>query len=83
MWVVLVPQEAKIGTESREYTAREHSQRSTTDFEVISEIHWAKFWILVIYIFGDKIWFSDTNFRSHPPGPPNMEVPPPPPEISM
>ena len=34
-----------------------------TDFRVISEIQRAKCGILLVYIFGGKIWGNDTNFR--------------------
>ena len=49
-------------------------------FGVISEIQKAKFGVFVTYIFGGKIWGSDTNFRGKfwgqaPPRPPYMEVP--------
>ena len=47
---------------------------------VISEIQRAKFGVFVIYIFGGKIWGSDTNFIGkfwdQAPRPPSMEVPP-------
>ena len=53
------------------------------DFRIISEIQRAKFGILLVYMFGGKIWGSgsDTNFRGKfcgkpPPQPPDMEVPP-------
>ena len=51
-------------------------------FGVISEVQRAKFEVFVTYIFGGKIWGSDTNSRGKfwgqgsPPRPPNMEVPP-------
>ena len=55
----------KIGTESREYTALncEFTEIYQANFGVISEIQRVKFGILVTYIFGGKIWGSDTNFR--------------------
>ena len=34
-------------------------------FGVISEIQRAKFGVFVTYIFGGKIWGSDTNFRGN------------------
>ena len=51
-------------------------------FGVISGIQRAKFGVFVTYIFGGKIWGSDTNFRGKfwgeapSPRPPDMEVPP-------
>ena len=58
----------------------ENSQVHHADFGVISEIQKAEFGILVTYIFGGKIWDSDTNFRGRfwgqAPRLPNMEVTP-------
>ena len=47
----------------------------------MSEIQRAKFGVFVTYIFGGKIWGTNTNFRGRfwgqaPPQPPKMEVPP-------
>ena len=52
------------------------------NFGVISEIERAKFGVLVTYIYGGKIWCSNTNFRGKflgqafpPPRHLNIEVP--------
>ena len=66
IWEVLSPKDAKVG--------------KSPNFRVMSEIQRAKFGVLVIYIFGGKIWGSNKNFRGkiwgQAPRSPNMEVPP-------
>ena len=49
---------------TREHTAHENSEIYCTDFLVISEIGKTKFEVIVTYIFGGKIWGSDTNLRA-------------------
>ena len=68
IWEVLSPKDAKVG-------------KKYQFWGLISEIQRAKFGVFVIYIFGERIWGSNKNFRGKiwgqaPPRPPNMEVPP-------
>ena len=66
-WEVLVPEEAKIETESQLWGHPIFPRR-------------AKFWVTVTDIFRGNIRGSDTNFRgkfwSQDPRPPDIEVPP-------